>query len=111
MTVTRLRVRMASLEKNSRAYKPYNADPEAPVIPPILAQDLMTTLDSTNDYERRLAKNKLEQAHMRNQFELDIVRFRELKRMQYRNRSVKENTNIQPETLTEVPDESATPET
>ncbi len=98
-----LRTRMATLEKDSQGFKPYNAEADAPPIPTNLAQELMNTLESINNYERRLANNRHEQALLRNQFELDIVRFRELKRLEHAAKSKANATTLVPATIAENP--------
>ena len=60
-------------------YKPYTARADAPQVPENLAVDLSRTTKSINLYEQTLSRTRSDQEVLRESFERDILRFRELK--------------------------------
>jgi hypothetical protein len=74
-----LRKRLVSLQSEASHYKPHTAKPDAPQIPENLAVDLSRTMASIALYEQTLARTRADQASLRESFDKDIVRFRELK--------------------------------
>ncbi len=74
-----LRKRLVSLQEEATAFKPYSAEPNAPQIPENLAVDISRTTASINNYERMLSKTRSDQRSLRESFDGDIARFRQLK--------------------------------
>ncbi|HVY65413.1 MAG TPA: DUF4124 domain-containing protein [Gammaproteobacteria bacterium] len=77
--LTNLRKRLVMLQEEASPFKPYNANPDAPQIPPNLALDLSRTTSSIANYEKMLSKTRADQMALRTSFDEDIARFRELK--------------------------------
>jgi len=74
-----LRKRLLTLQEEASNYKPYTSDPNAPQVPENLAIDLSRTTASINLYEQTLSRTRSDQEVLRESFERDISRFRELK--------------------------------
>ena len=74
-----LRKRLVGLQSEASTFKPYTARPDAPQVPEDLALDISRTAGSINSYERTLARTRADQEALRNSFNSDIARFRELK--------------------------------
>lgn len=74
-----LRKRLVGLQAEAGAFKPYTTRPEAPQIPENLALDISRTSGSISLYEQTLAKTRADQKALRDSFNEDIARFRELK--------------------------------
>lgn len=74
-----LRKRLVDLQAEAEGYKPYTTNPDAPQIPDNLAVDLSRTTASIALYEQTLARARADQAELRESFDRDIARFRELK--------------------------------
>ena len=74
-----LRKRLVSLQSEASRYKPHTANPDAPQIPENLAIDLSRTTASIALYEQTLSRTRSDQAALRDSFDKDIARFRELK--------------------------------
>ena len=77
--LTNLRKRLGDLQRESRAYKPYNERADAPELPDNLVLDLSRTQASIRLYEQTLIRTRSEQESLREAFAADITRFRELK--------------------------------
>jgi len=77
--LTNLRKRLIDLQSEASKFKPYTTDENALPIPRNLAVDLSRTLDSINVYEQTLSRTRSEQQALRESFDRDIARFRELK--------------------------------
>lgn len=73
-----LRDKLAELQEEASAYKPYSTDPEAPEIDQTLADEIGAVLDSIALYERTLTDTQNRQNRLTAQFNADIARFREL---------------------------------
>ena len=73
------RKRLLSLQSDASDYKPYSTREGAPQIPESLARDLSQTTASIASYEQTLARTRAQQAALRDSFNKDISRFRELK--------------------------------
>ena len=71
--------KLESLMERARRYAPYNESPDADQIPENLALDIQRTQSSISRFTRRLQEIRDEQQRTREQFEKDMVRFRELK--------------------------------
>lgn len=74
-----LRKRLVVLQEEAGNYKPYTAKADAPQIPENLALDLSRTTASINLYEQTLARTRTDQQTLREAFDNDIRRFKELK--------------------------------
>jgi chromosome segregation ATPase len=74
-----LRKRLVTLQEEASNYKPYTTRENAPQVPDNLALDISRTADSINGYERTLAQTRADQEALRNAFDKDIRRFKELK--------------------------------
>ena len=75
--LSNLRKRLTALQDEASSYKPYtpreDAEPEA------LATDISRTAASINNYEQMLSRTRADQEALRQSFDNDIERFRELK--------------------------------
>lgn len=74
-----LRKRLITLQDEASEFKPYTAKPDAPQVPPNIALELSRTLELINTYESTLARTRTDQQALRESFDKDIARFRELK--------------------------------
>lgn len=74
-----LRKRLLTLQDEASNYKPYTARENAPQIPETLATDISRTAGSINLYEQTLSHTRSTQENVRNSFDEDIRRFRQLK--------------------------------
>jgi hypothetical protein len=71
--------RLAKLRTGSMRFKPYNTDPAAPAMPDQVAEDLVRLGNDIRTQDQNLHAKQSEESKMRNQFESDIQRFKELK--------------------------------
>ncbi len=76
--LTNLRKRLVSLLDEAAAFKPYNIDPDAPMIRPALANDIKETKDGILRYESRVADYKRSAENLREEFQVAIQRYSEL---------------------------------
>lgn len=74
-----LRKRLVGLQEEASVYRPYTTKPNAPQIPENLALDISRTAASINVYEQTLSRTRADQLELRNSFEQDITRFKQLK--------------------------------
>ena len=74
-----LRKRLVGLQAEAGKFKPYTTREDAPQIPEDLALDISRTTGLISLYEQTLARTRADQAELRNSFDNDIARFRELK--------------------------------
>ena len=74
-----LRKRLVGLQSEASDYKPYSTREGAPQIPESLSLDISRTTASITLYEQTLARARADQAALRDSFDKDISRFRELK--------------------------------
>ena len=74
-----LRKRLLTLQDEASNYKPYTARENAPQIPENLATDISRTAGSINLYEQTLSHTRSTQETVRNSFDDDIRRFKQLK--------------------------------
>jgi hypothetical protein len=74
-----LQRRMETLREEASKYRPYNEDPEAPMIEPDLADDLQTTKETIARHEENLRKYESDEQSIVARFDGDIDRFKELK--------------------------------
>jgi hypothetical protein len=70
--------RLSTLQSRALNFKPYNDKPAARRMPDDLAEDLMRTLNEMRTQRTALAAKDAEEAALRNQFQSDIDRYREL---------------------------------
>jgi hypothetical protein len=71
--------KMSKLRASSSHYKPYSSDPNAPPMSDQLAEDLVRVDSDIRTQQENLREKRSEEATMRQQFETDIDRFKELK--------------------------------
>jgi hypothetical protein len=71
--------RLTKLRAGSMRFKPYNSDPAAAPMPDQVAEDLVHMGNDIRTQEQNLHAKQSEESKMRNQFESDIQRFKELK--------------------------------
>jgi uncharacterized protein DUF4124 len=71
--------KLKKLRSNSMLYKPYSADPKAPAMPDQIAEDLVRVDNDIRTQEQNLLEKRSEETTMKQQFESDIDRFKELK--------------------------------
>jgi hypothetical protein len=71
--------RLRKLRNKSMAFKPYSADPNAQQMPDQLAEDLARVGNDIRTQEQNLRQKRGDEAAMREKFESDINRFKELK--------------------------------
>jgi hypothetical protein len=77
--LTNLRKRMVTLQREASPYSPYSDKEGAAPVPSDLATEIRRTQASIALYEQTLERSRNEQEALRSAFELDIVRFKELK--------------------------------
>ncbi|MFK8052637.1 MAG: DUF4124 domain-containing protein [Woeseiaceae bacterium] len=73
-----LRKRLISLLDDASGFKPYTVDPDAPMIRPVLADDIKDTKDRILKYEGRIADHRREAKSLRDEFQLAIDRYTRL---------------------------------
>jgi len=71
--------RMEVLRAESANYKPYSENPDAPMIPDALANELRKTKDTIDRHERNLRKFQSDEQRIISRFAGDISRFKTLK--------------------------------
>jgi hypothetical protein len=71
--------KLKKLRTTCMYYKPYNADPKAPVMPDQVAEDLVRVRNDIRTQQQNLSEKRSEETTMSKQFESDIARFKELK--------------------------------
>jgi hypothetical protein len=77
-----LNEQLAEMELAATDYAAKNSEAGKPAeLPADLERDIISTRASIEDYEGRLAKSRAEQDRIREIFDADIVRFRELKQL------------------------------
>ena len=74
-----LQRRMDSLREEAAAFRPYNDDPEAPMIDPGLANDMSVTKDTITRHEQNLERFHEDEESIVARFDGDIHRFKALK--------------------------------
>jgi hypothetical protein len=74
-----LRKKLVELQHEGSNFKPYTTKPDAPQIPENLALDISRTTASIALYEQTLARTRADQHALKDSFDKDILRFRELK--------------------------------
>jgi hypothetical protein len=74
-----LHSRLSALQSRAMSFKPYNESPKARRLPDDLAEDLMRTLNEMRSQRTALNAKDHEEATLRQQFQADIDRYRELR--------------------------------
>jgi hypothetical protein len=74
-----LQRRMETLREEAAKFRPYNDDPDAPMIDPDLADDIQTTKETIARHEENLRKYESDEQSIVARFDGDIDRFKELK--------------------------------
>ena len=70
--------RMASLQAEASMYRPYSEDPEAQMIDPELAEDILVTKATIKRHQANLARFHEDELSIVARFDGDIVRFKSL---------------------------------
>ena len=79
--IENLHGRLASLQTRAFSFKPYSDRPDARRMPDDLAEDLVRTLNELRTQKNALAARDAEEAALRAQFQADIDRFTELRKV------------------------------
>jgi len=74
-----LNARMKKLTATSMRFRPYSDDPKAPPMSDETAEDLVHTAKDIWTQQDNLREKQTEESNMRQQFDSDIARFKELK--------------------------------
>ncbi len=74
-----LQERLASLQLQAQAYRPYNESPDARPMPDRLADELVRTLNESRAQKKLLEARRAEEETVRAQFQADIERYRQLR--------------------------------
>jgi hypothetical protein len=74
-----LRKRLVGLQAEAGKFKPYTTREDAPQIPEDLSLDISRTTSTITLYEQTLARTRNDQTLLKESFDRDIARFRELK--------------------------------
>jgi hypothetical protein len=77
--VANLKERESRLAQDMQRYRPYSDRTNAPPLPDHIAEDIVNTVNGLQVYQQELAKNLEEQQELRDNFDADIARFKELK--------------------------------
>ena len=77
--ISNLRERESRLIADVQRFRPYSPKPTAPAVPDHLAEEMVNTVNGLQVYQEELAKNTTEQTRLREEFDADINRFKELK--------------------------------
>jgi Domain of unknown function (DUF4124) len=77
--ISNLRERETRLIADVQRFRPYSPKPTAPAVPDHLAEEMVNTVNGLQVYQEELAKNTTEQTRLRDEFDRDIARFKELK--------------------------------
>src|SRR5262245_17294133 len=75
-----LHSRLNGLQSRAQAFKPYSDKPDARRMPDDLAEDLVRTVNEMRTQRSALAVKDAEENALREQFQADIERYRELKK-------------------------------
>jgi hypothetical protein len=77
--LSNLRRRLDKLEEEASTYQPYSTDPDAEMIDPDLAGDLVTTKDTIERHQANLQQFHADEQNIVARFDGDIDRFKKLK--------------------------------
>ncbi len=73
--------RMAALREEASKYRPYSEDPDAPMIDPELAEDILVTKATIKRHQANLARFREDEQNIVARFDGDIDRFKSLRGM------------------------------
>jgi hypothetical protein len=76
--VESLKARLGTLQERAQNFSPYSSRPDARRMPDDLAEDLVRALSEMRSQATNLANQSEQEAKLREQFDADIVRYREL---------------------------------
>lgn len=76
--VETLRTRLAALQSRALLFTPYNPKPGAHRVPDDLTEDLVRTLNEMRSQSAAIVERHAEETSLRNQFQADIDRYRQL---------------------------------
>jgi hypothetical protein len=76
-----LHARLSNLQSRAQNFAPYNNKPGARRMPDDLAEDLVRTMNEMKTQKNALAAKDAEESALRAQFEADIERYRELRKV------------------------------
>jgi hypothetical protein len=76
-----LHSRLSALQARARSFAPYSDKPDARRMPDDLAEDLVRTMNEMKAQQTALAVKDAEENALRKEFQLDIERFRELRKV------------------------------
>ena len=71
--------RLTKLERDASRYRPYNDDPDAPMVDPELVADMNETQETIARHQKNLVRYREDEKQMVARFEGDISRFKALK--------------------------------
>ena len=77
--LSNLETRLTALRSDASMFQPYSDDPDAPIIPEALADDLRQTKETISRHKRNLRKFQTDEQHIIERFDGDISRFKILK--------------------------------
>lgn len=77
--IANLREREVRLVQDVQRFRPYSEKVNAPPVPDHIAEEMVNTVNGLQVYQEELAKNTTEQTRLRDEFDRDITRFKELK--------------------------------
>ena len=86
--------RLDSIRTEAERYQPYSQDPNAPMIPDDLAEDLRETKDTIARHENNLKKYERNERQIIERFDKDISRFKILKGIDEPQAAVAERTAL-----------------
>jgi hypothetical protein len=77
--IVNLQERESRLIQDAGRFRPYAKTPNAPPVPDHVAEEMVNTVNGLQVYREELAKNTGDQARLREAFDSDIARFKQLK--------------------------------
>jgi hypothetical protein len=77
--IANLRERETRLIQDARRFRPYSDAVNAPPVPDHVAEEMVNTVNGLKVYQEELTKNTAEQTRIRDEFDRDIARYKELK--------------------------------
>jgi ubiquinone biosynthesis protein UbiJ len=77
--LSNLETRLTALRSDASKFQPYSEDPDAPMIPEALADDLRQTKETISRHKRNLKKFQTDEQQIIRRFDGDISRFKILK--------------------------------
>lgn len=80
-SLANLKARHAEQVKRASRYQPANQDPKAPPMPEGMAEDIARAESDIRTQQLNLDKRRKERTALNQQFDADVVRFKELKRI------------------------------